>query len=68
MVKKLTGAEKKVKKKFKKNLKDSTKWNRKMGGRSCFLTSGAFGHGLPSRRVVGRLLCVNMFISGGCLQ
>ena len=44
---KVTGAEKKVKKKFqKKNLKDWTKWNRKMGGRSCFITSGAFGHGL----------------------
>ena len=21
-------------------------WNKKMGGRSCFITSGAFGHGL----------------------
>ena len=39
-VKKLPGAE--------KNLKDWTKWNRKMGGRSCFITSGAFGHGLVS--------------------
>ena len=29
-----------------KNLKDWTKWNRKMGGISCFITSGAFGHGL----------------------
>ena len=49
-VKKLPGAEKKVKKNFKKkNLKDWTKWNRKMGGRSCFITSGAFGHGLPDR-------------------
>ena len=46
-VKELTGAEKKVKKNFqKKNLKYWTKWNRKMSGRSCFITSGAFGHGL----------------------
>ena len=30
----------------KKNQKYWTKWNRKMGGRSCFITSGAFGHGL----------------------
>ena len=30
----------------KKNLKFWTKWNRKMGCRSCFITSGAFGHGL----------------------
>ena len=27
-------------------MKDWTKWNRKMGGKSCFITSGAFGHGL----------------------
>ena len=26
-----------------KNLKDWTKWNRKMGGRSFNITSGAFG-------------------------
>ena len=25
------------------------KWNKKMGGRSCFITSGAFRHGLPCR-------------------
>ena len=41
----------KLKKKKKKNLKDCTKWNRKMGGRSCFITSGAFGHGLVYRRL-----------------
>ena len=28
------------------NLKDWTKWKRKIGVRSCFVTSGAFGHGL----------------------
>ena len=44
---KVTRSRKKVKKNSqKKNLKDLTKWNRKMGGRSCFITSGAFGHGL----------------------
>ena len=26
------------------------KWNKKMGGRSCFITSGAFGHGLMQSR------------------
>ena len=47
MVKKLPDVEKKVEKFFnKKNLKDWTKWNWKMGGRSCFIASGAFGHGL----------------------
>ena len=50
MVEKLTGAEKKVNKKTSKNkIKDLTKWNRKMGGKSCFITSGAFGHGLLLR-------------------
>ena len=44
MVKKLTGATKKVKQFFKKKtLKDWTKWNRKMGGRSFVITSGVIG-------------------------
>ena len=44
MVKKLPAVEKKVKNFFKqKNLKDWTKWNRKMGGRSFYIPSGAFG-------------------------
>ena len=44
MVKKLPGPEKKVEQNLKKkNLKDWTKWNKKMGGRSCFITSGALG-------------------------
>ena len=42
-VKKLPNLEKKIQQKFqKKNLKDWTKWNRKMGGRSFNITSGAF--------------------------
>ena len=47
-VKKLPGVEKKVKdfKKKKENLNKGEKWNKKMGGRSCFITLGAFGHGL----------------------
>ena len=53
MVKKLPRVEKKVKLNFKKkNLKDWTKLNRKMGGRSCSITSGAFGHGLTARTAV----------------
>ena len=44
MVKKLPDVEKKVKKKFKKkNMKDWTKWNKKMGGRSFVITCGAIG-------------------------
>ena len=27
-------------------MKDCIKWNRKMDGRSCFITTGAFGYGL----------------------
>ena len=33
----------------KKNMKGWTKWNRKMGGRSGFITSGDFGHGVVYR-------------------
>ena len=50
MVKKLPDVEKKVKKiSNKKNLKDWTKWNRKMGGKSFNITSGAFKDTLLSR-------------------
>ena len=49
MVKKLPGVEKKVKKLSKKNLKDWTKWNRKMGGRSFYIQRGAFGDTLLCR-------------------
>ena len=38
-----------MKKISKKNLKDWTKWNRKMGGRSFNITSGAFGDTLQYR-------------------
>ena len=38
---KVTRSEKKISEE--KNLKDWTKWNRKMGGRSFNITSGAFG-------------------------
>ena len=46
MVKKLPRVEKKFKKNFKQKKLWGGKWNKKMGGRSCFITSGAFGHGL----------------------
>ena len=50
MVKKLNEAEKKVELIFeKKYLKNWTDWNRNMGGRSGFITSGAFVHGLLRR-------------------
>ena len=39
---KVTRRRKRGKKKFKKNLKDCTKWNRKMGGRSLVITFGVF--------------------------
>ena len=39
---KLPGVENKVKK---NTTKKGEKWNKKMGGRSFFITSGAFGHG-----------------------
>ena len=43
MVKKLPGVEKRSKKVLKKKFNSGQKWNKKMGGRSCFITSGAFG-------------------------
>ena len=44
MFKKLPKVEKKFAIFFKhKNLIQDEKWNKKMGGRSCFITSGAFG-------------------------
>ena len=46
-VKKLPRVEKKVQSKKKKK-KKGEKWNKKMGGRSCFITNGAVGHGLLS--------------------
>ena len=48
MVKKLPGVEKKVEKNFKKKIIWDKKWNKKMGGRICFITSGAFGDTLLS--------------------
>ena len=38
-----------VEKKSLKNLKDGTKWNRIIGGRTFNITSGAFGDTLPIR-------------------
>ena len=50
---KVTQHRKKGRKKFqKKNLKDWTKWNRKMGGRSFNITSGAFKDTLMHSRLV----------------
>ena len=42
----LPGVEIKVGKMFIKKKNQGSKWNKKMGGRSCFVTIGAFGHGL----------------------
>ena len=50
-VKKLPAVETKVEKlKKKKNLKDWTEWNKKMGGRSYYIPSGAFGDTLLGER------------------
>ena len=46
------------KKERKKNQGD--KWNKKMGGRSCFITSGAFGHGLLC--IMGELAGVGLWL------
>ena len=50
---KVTRSGKKVEKKKKKEKKEKKhqgeKWNKKIGGRSCFITRGAFGHGLGCR-------------------
>ena len=44
---KLPGVEKKVKQIFlKKKNYQGEKWNKKIDGKSCFITSGAFGYGL----------------------
>ena len=43
MVKKLPGVEKMFENFFKKKLIQDKKWNKKIGGRNCFITSGAFG-------------------------
>ena len=54
MVKKLPDIEKKGQKKFQKNnLKDWTKWNSKVGGRSFHITSGAFKDTLLCRPLSG---------------
>ena len=51
MLKKLRGVEKKDNKIFTtKNLNQGEKFNKKMGGRCCFITSGAFGDILPLMR------------------
>ena len=46
---KVTRSGKMVAKKSKKNLKDWTKWNRKIGGRNFKITNGAFGGTLKYR-------------------
>ena len=49
-VKKLPRVEKKVEQTSKKKKRNqAAKWNKKMGGRSCFIRSGAFGQGLLRR-------------------
>ena len=34
------------------------KWNKKMGGSSCFITSGAFGHGLVRTKEEGTAVII----------
>ena len=52
----LSEVEKKINKKSKENMKDWTKWNRKMSGRRLNITRGAFIDSLVnSRAPIGQL-------------
>ena len=61
---KLTGVEKKGNKNLKKKSNKGEKWNKIMGGRSCFVTRGAFGHGLPHKQwqTNNYIVCIQVFL------